>query len=741
MTSNVPLDHGMSYLKFSALIAPPDFACPVSSSASRYLQFLALGVGFFSLTGSVAFAQSPSTSMQPQLVLDPITITGQKGGAGPNLDEASNAGSWLGLSARETPASVEVIDGETIRERGQMDVNQAIVRNGIGINFLGTPGNGGTALGMRGFSGHGSVSRLYDGVKLYPGSGTITFPFDSWTVERIEVLHGPASVLYGEGSIGGAINVVPKKPLTEGRRNEMRAMIGTDGQKGIAFGSAGPIDERFAYNIDVSAKGSDGWMERGDASSFAISGGLRWQATDELALTLSHDHGLNKPSAYFGTPLINGRLDERLRDENYNVLDSRVRFHDHITQLKAEWTPDENVSVRSTTYYLFSDRDWRNAESYLYRPETKDIFRDSYIAINHHQEQIGHRTDVKFKHDIGGMENETVIGFDVNRIRFKNSNNSPYTGGESVVDPINFDPGFFIGTDSFRTTLDSTTWQYSLFADNNLKLNEQWSIVAGLRYDDPRLTRTNPDTGSSFSRNLDSFNWRVGAVYTPLPDLAFYVQYSQASESIGNVLSLSDGQRDYSLPRGEQYEAGVKFSFLDGRADATFSAYHIRKKDVLARDPDDRTKTNQIGQQSSHGLEASLGIDLDYGWRVEANGTILKAQFDDYLQAGGDFSGNTPPNVPEQAANLFASWNFLEDWMAYGGLHYVGKTYVNDANTATRPSYVTVDVGLQWQPTDKATFELNVYNLFDEVYATSGSSTQWYLAPPRLATLSARFKF
>ncbi|TKT75084.1 TonB-dependent siderophore receptor [Aquamicrobium sp. LC103] len=710
-------------------------------ASTRHGTFLA-SAALLSLSSSLAFAQAVSDDTSADMLLDPITVTaeGGGGGVGPDLDRPSNAGSRLGLTARETPASVEIIDGETIRQRGQTDVNQAIVRNGIGINFMGAPGNGGTSLGMRGFTGHGSVTRLYDGVKLYPGSGTITFPFDTWTVDSIEILRGPASVLYGEGAIGGAINVVPKKPLTDSRRNEMQAIIGTDGQKGLALGSAGPIDERFAYSFDISGKGSDGWMDRGDASSLAVSGALRWQASDELALTFSHDHGYNEPSAYFGTPLIDGRLDERLRHKNYNVADSLVRFHDHLTQIKAEWTPSDNLSINSTTYYLSSDRDWRNVESYLYRPETGDIRRSSYIAINHLHEQVGNRTDATFESRFAGMENRTVVGFDVNRIRFRNANNSPYPG-ESVVDPIDFDPGFFIGPDQFRSTLDSTTLQYSLFADNRLKINDQWSVVAGLRYDDPRLERTNPQTGTGFTRNLDSLNWRVGAVYTPVPDLAFFAQYSQASEPIGSILSLSDAQRDYVLPRGEQYEAGVKYSFLGGRADATLSAFHIRKKNVLARDPDDRTIVRQIGEQSSQGIEAALGFDLGHGWRVEANGTILDARFDDYIQAGGDFSGNTPPNVPQEAANLFVSWAFAENWLVHGGLHYVGKVYTDDANTKTRPSYAVVNAGLQWQPTETATIDLNVYNLFDEVYATSGGATQWYLAPPRSATLSVRLTF
>src|SRR5690606_587499 len=226
-----------------------------------------------------------------------------------------------------------------------------------------------------------------------PGSGTITFPFDSWSVERIEILSGPASVLYGEGGVGGAINIVPKRPLTDRSRNEMRATVGTDGQRGLAFGSAGPISEVLAYSFDVSGAASDGWLDRDDISSLSLSAALRWQATEDLALTLSHDHADTRPSTYFGTPLVDGRIDERVRYRNYNVEDSLVRYKDGYTQLRAEWTPADNVTVRSNSYYLTSDRNWRNVENYLYRPDTDDVRRTTYIAINHDLEQLGNRTD------------------------------------------------------------------------------------------------------------------------------------------------------------------------------------------------------------------------------------------------------------------------------------------------------------------------------------------------------------
>lgn len=672
--------------------------------------------------------------------LDTISVTGgADAGPGPNLNTPTQAGSRLGLTPMQTPASVDIISGKTMQDRGQTNVEQAIVQNATGITFLGSPGNGGTSLAMRGFAGLGSVTRLYDGTRLYPGSGTISFPFDTWGVERIEVLRGPASVLYGEGAIGGAINVIPRKPLFDRRRNEAMATIGSYGMYGVGLSSAGPVNDRVAYSLNVAGRGTNGWMERGDAKTLAFSGAIAWKVNEDLQLTLSQDYGHNDQSPYFGTPLVNNAMLSSLRKRNFNIADDVERYKDNFTQIHARWTPTDNVVVNSRTYYLSSQRDWRNVENYAWRGATQSVARSSYIAIRHDLEQVGNRTDATITSDIFGMKNQTVIGFDVNRIDFKNSNNSPYAGASNV--PLfGGAPGQF-GAYPLKTTLDSRTEQYSLFADNRLQVNDQIAVVGGLRYDSPRLRRDNPATGDSFTRTFDSLNWRLGLVWTPVQNLAVYAQYSKASEPLGNILSLADSQKDLKLPQGQQIEAGVKATFLDGRGEATFSAYHIVKTDMLARDPLDYTIVRQVGQQSSQGVEAAIGFDLGHGLRIDANGVMLRAQYDDYIQGGGDFTGKTPPNVPRRTANVWASWTFLEHWTVLAGVQYVGKTWVNDANTMWRPAYTVVNAGLRWKPHEMMQLDFNIYNLFDELYATSGSTTQWRLGAPRTAALTLRMSF
>lgn len=683
--------------------------------------------------------------------LPTISVQGDSApAAGPNLTVRSTAGSRLGLTPLETPASVDIISGQEIRQRGQNTVAEAVTQNAAGFSYTGTPGNGFVSYASRGFSGVTSVTMLYDGVKLYPGQGTITYPFDTWTVEQINVLRGPASVLYGEGAIGGAINVIPKKPLFDRRRNEARIQGGTDGMLGLAAGSAGPINENLAYSIDVAGSRGDGWMDRGEYRNLAFSGALAWRPTDDLTVTLSHDSGYSEPSRYFGTPLrAAGVMEKAWIGQNYNVRNSDIWFNDSITQLRAERKASDAVTVRAVGYYVGSDRYWRNAESYRWNATTGLIDRPTgnWIAIKQEQQQFGGRVDATIRSDIFGMANETVIGVDANNFRFSRLNNNGYSGPTPNLSltPFNFNPGWW-GTNSvYNREYRATTNQYSLFMDNRLKINEQFSIVAGLRYDNLEVDYRNLRTGAQASATLDSVGWRVGAIYEPIKNLAFYAQYSEAADPVTSILSLPPASANYKLSTGRQAEIGVKQSLWDGRLEWTLAGYYIVKNDLLSRDPNNPSQTQQVGQQSSRGVEASIGLEIGEGWRIDANGALLNARYDDFMEAvaGAAVSrkGNVPASVPEATANLWVTWRFAEQWKAMVGVQYVGKTYTSASNAYSRPDYALVNASLQWKPTEFATLDFRVKNLFDKTYAYAGGDLQWYYGAPRTAELSLHMTF
>src|SRR5216683_1368736 len=308
------------------------------------------------------------------------------------------------------------------------------------------------------------------------------------TPASVEVITAETIAERGQHNVLGAINVISKMPLTT-PRNEGEISLDTNLTRRLAVDSGGPINKDVSYRVTAIGNMSDGWVDRDKTSNVAVSAAVRVQASDTLAWTLSTDYGDRGPLRYFGTPLVNGRLDESLRFKNYNVNDSNIRYRDSWNQLKTEWDVTDAISIHNVVYYLNSQRHWKDVESYAWNPVTGLIDRKSYIEIFHNQQQTGDRMDATFHGHVLGMMNEFVAGFDVNRIDFAHTNNSPFSGASSV-NPVNFDPGLFLSPIATVPSFSSVTNQYALFAEDRLSVTDQFSLVGGVRQDQPAIART-----------------------------------------------------------------------------------------------------------------------------------------------------------------------------------------------------------------------------------------------------------
>jgi len=732
----------------SAQISPPTTLDPIEVAPSTSTKPKPAARSRNSATSSRPRARSATaaaTAGAPR-----AAASGASGPASPTHNAATQGGtgSRLNLTPLQTPASVEIITAQTIAERGQHNVLDAVTQNAAGFIATPAPGNGGLSFSTRGFAGSNSVMTLYDGTRFYIGSGTLTFPYDTWSTQRIEVLRGPASVLYGEGAIGGVINVVPKKPQGT-PYNEAEVSLDSNMTRRLSVDSTGPINPNVSYRINATGNMSDGWVDRDRTSNAAVSAAVRVQASDNLAFTLSEDYGDRSPSRYFGTPLINGAIQDALRFKNYNALDSAIRYQDSWTQFKTEWDVADGIKINNTLYYLTSERHWRDIENYTWNPKTQLIDRSSYIEIFHDQKQSGNRMDATFSGHILGLANQFVAGFDVNHIEFFHTNNSPY-GGASSVNPDVFDAGSFFATTTATTPgFNSIVNQYALFAEDRLSLTDQLSLVTGVRYDRPEVDRTDYKTpANSFETTLSGTSWRAGLVYEPIKNLAFYGQYAVGVDPVSNLISLSTSQKTFQLATGKQTEIGVKQSFWGGRGEWTLAGYEIVKTGLTIPDPSNPSAglALQIGQQSSRGVEGTIGLALNDGWRVDANLALLRARYDNNSQVVGgkvvSYNGNVPVNVPQQVSNVWLTWDFAPNWSVYGGVQIVGAMYSDLANTQLRPGYNVVNGGIRWKPDDRTTVAFRVYNLFDKVYAvTSNGTGQWLLGMPRTAELSVNVKF
>jgi len=281
-------------------------------------------------------------------------------------------------------------------------------------------------------------------------------------------------------------------------------------------------------------------------------------------------------------------------------------------------------------------------------------------------------------------------------------------------------------------------------------LNEQWSVIGGARYDHASLDRFNLiNPAASFDASFSDTSWRVGVVFQPVTTLSFYGQYSSAVDPIGSLITTSAANQDFDLSTGEQVEVGVKQSLWNQHLEWTLAAYRIEKKDLLTQDPTSANPEDvqQIGQQSSRGIEASLALNIDERWRIDANAALLNAKFDEFGEEGDDGNivsrnGRRPPSVPERAANLWVSWAVNDQWLARAGVRYVGKRFTDNANQLELPSYTVLDAGVDWAPLPQLSLTALLRNVTDEVYGVAAYTTsEWILGQPRTAELQARYRF
>jgi iron complex outermembrane receptor protein len=691
-----------------------------------------------------------------------IIVTGERE---PALTQESDTGSRLGITLMQIPATVNVVDGDDIRARGDFSVQSAVSR-APGVTMSGNPGNGGTSLSMRGFNGAGSVLQLYNGVRLYPVADTVTFPTDPWNVGRIEVLSGPASVLYGQGALGGAVNVVTKAPNAERFEFQGEAGYGSQNTFHAAAGVGGPLGEVFSFRADASYRQSDGFVDRGDNDSLSLSGALQFSPSTDFNVTLRNDYGNVHPQEYFGTPLVDSELDESIRHNNYNVGDSILHFRDNRTTLDLDWTISDVLQVRNVAYYITSKRKFQNLEIYCWIGPSGDcpngygygtpgnVYRSDNYGIIHDQDQYGNQASLKFSAPLGGsLTNDLLIGLDINRVKLTYSHDFGSDFQESEVPLNDFDPGTFLDTQGIAPRYRTRTDTIAVFAEDRLQITDQLSLVGGIRYEHNKVGRWNflysgpngsgaitgeapaLNGGTQAYKSLDHTTWRVGAVYQPSPTLSFYAQYATAVDPLGTLTTYSTSATQYQLTNadGRQYEAGVKALFLDGAGQFTLSAYHIDKYNLFTQQIPNGP-IEQVGHRSSQGIEASIDVRLPAGFAINANGSILDAKIED--------DGSTPAGVPEQSANLELSWNGIEQLQVRGNLRYVGRRFTDDASEFRVPSYTVVDLSATYAITPQLGIDVRVFNLFDKAYAEGlYFDEQWILGRPQSFDVAVRAAF
>lgn len=691
--------------------------------------------------------------------LTATTIDGEREApSGVQLDEPIQTGSRLGLTARQTPASVSVSDRRVIEERGAKDT-QDVLNAMTGINASANPGYGGF-VSYRGFT-QNQVTQLYNGINL--GYSSATRPVDAWVVDRIELIGGPSSFLHGAGAVGGSINTLTKLASRDEHTFDGRVRYGSYDDSEIAFGinqalARNPADARHFARLDFSRGHSNGYVDRNerwtDSLAFSVLSDLAPNLTHTLALEYQED---KEDSPYWGSPILPGRntmkIDRSRRFENYNVADGRYEQRVRWLRSILDYQVSDTTSVQNTLYHYSAQRDYRNLENYVYN-DAGDVVRSSPYLQRHEQRLLGDRIELRHDNQLLGLASQWSLGLEYSHMR---QTLYPTSGSWSdVVDPDHFDPGSFHDIPGVNAGLTkqrhNEVTNRALFAENRLQLTDRLALLTGLRYDylDMEVNNYGPVSPTSpafFERRWEPLSGRVGLTYDLTPAASVYVQYSTAADlPAGSLASATYSNVGlFDLSKGEQWEAGSKFDFLEGRGAATVAVYQIVRKDFAVRDSNDPNVMVQAGQQTSRGIELSGRMQVTPKLLAEGNYAYVDAQYDTFNEAVGGQSisrkGNTPVNVPANVANLWLTYSFTPAWSAGVDVRYVDSVYANNANTLQAPAYTLLGSFARYRLDAHTTLTARVRNLTDELYAKQAYGGQYYMGAPRTVEVAMDFRF
>ncbi|WP_411817500.1 TonB-dependent receptor [Hyphococcus sp. DH-69] len=681
---------------------------------------------------------------------DVITVYGEQ-----TLDFNPEVASRLGLSNRETPAIVDVVSQQSLQRQGARNAIEAM--NSVpGVASGNLPGSVGS-VSMRGF--HRAINYLYDGVRQ-PNSDAGNRNYDAFMFERIEVIKGPASVLSGEGALAGAINFVPRQPHIGETSGEILASYGSRDTARIAGDLNVSLNNAAAFRGSLSYGRSDGWVEDTGSDKLAGRFAVLLKPLDDLSVTLSVDYIEDDFStAYYGTPVVSPEialnpsnavsgsaglvLDRAMRNINFNVTDGDMGSETLWLRSRMNYAISESWSIVSDTSYYDSDRRWRDADEYTFNASSGLI--DRYAThITHDHQYWNQRLHLNYDGELFGHHNRFTAGFEIGETDFFTLRRF---GSVPSVDPFNPVRGTFpeenASNFSYRQDVTADVTSKAFFVENAFNLTPELLLVGGARLDDFELDREVLDIGTGdidqYSRDYDPITWRLGAVYSVVPETQVFALFTNAASPVTGLFFLSSSRASFDVTTGRSFEVGVKSSLIDNQLHLTASLFHIRQDDILTRDPIDPSLTIQGGEQTSKGAELALSWTPNEEWTVSLGGTLLNTTFEGLIERGGaDRSGNRPANTPERLADLVITYAPKTLPVSITGIvRHNGDFYTANDNAVKVEGFTVLDAAISWDASF-GVVSLRGRNLTDTFYADwSGySSGLVFIGEPRGAEVS-----
>lgn len=654
-------------------------------------------------------------------------------------------GTKIAAPLRDIPVSVQVVPRAVIDDQGAIRTDD-IVLNASGVNIGAPSSRSGDNFIFRGFS---TSEFLRDGIPDRRRSMR-----DTANIEQIEVLKGPASVLYGRIEPGGTLNYITKRPLFMPRHE---ASVRVD-QYGLVRPTVdlSTVSEGGTVGLRLNAALEHGGTYRDYSFSDRkfVSGVVGWRLTKDTEVSVEFETLEDRRSNGddMGIPFYRGAPApiplSRLLSEPEHFRDTSDRLFGYTLdhRFNSEWKVKHALRYTTQTTGLIKDnlnsRSVSNQFISNVDPVTGKIGRN-FAEQNTDRDTLTAQVELSGDIRLGGMRHQVLFGVEADRIESTDNNWSANAGvAGNQLDIFNPVYGKLSREGFKQTTLsDSSIRSNALYMQDLIELAPQWKALAGLRYDRARNTSANRLNKTSAAADSSAVSPRAGIVWQPTGTLSVYGSYA---ESFVPVIGQDFAGNLFKPTTGKQLELGVKSDWFDGKLSASAAVFKIKKANISAPDPDHDGFNIQTGEITSEGFEFDVAGSPMRGLNLIANFSVADVRTTKETRPA--LVGMRPSNTAEKTARLWASYEMQSEALRGWGVG-VGGTFVGDRvnNNSQRdfhtvPSYVRWDANL-WYRAAKWRVALKLENVFDKIYYISSNNLVLSPGAPRNLSVTASYRF
>ncbi len=715
---------------------------------------LMFGVALSALAAAGA-ARAQQQQQAGAVSLDTIEVQGEHA-SGPvdgYVARRSDTATKTDTPLIETPQSITVIPRSQMDDQGATTVSQAL-RYSAGVLGETRLSSGGRydSVFIRGFGGAGSGAgfvNTLDGLRYQRGISFLVPSYEPWGLERVEVLRGPSSVVFGQVKPGGLVNLVSKRPLEE-RHGEVQLRYGTYDRAEMAFDIGGPIDagKHWLYRVVGLGRSADTQVDYTKDERIFIAPSLTYRPDAATSFTLLTSFQRDPETGFYGfIPAVGSVLPSKAGRINSKFFPGEPNFEGYSrNQLNIGYSFEHrfNDIFSFRQNFRYSDLESRNRtvavggiaadQKTLTRRATMSNEKARTAAIDN-QLQADFRT--------GPLTHKVLVGVDGYW-----TDATAWTGAGGTVQSLDFTNPVYGRTPFVLPALAGTaqtTQQYGVYIQDQIRY-ERLSLLVGGRYDRAMARTRAASTGVLTKQDDDARTGRVALMYNFDNGLAPYASYATSFEPQSGT---AFGGTPFKPTEGEQYEVGLKYEPPGSNILLQGSVYQLTQSNVLTTDLAHPTFQIQTGEVRARGVElearARLFEDLD----LVAAYTYTDAEV---TKSNGVDLGKRPPVVPRHMASLWAHYTFRSGLFAGlglgAGVRYVGKGAGDPGNTFWTSDYTLVDAGISYDfgvatPSLKGwKLQVNAQNLFDKQYMSGCYGTtqcSFGLRRTVLATVSYRW--